>query len=91
MRLYSGNLVCVHAQPLSVCVYAGPPEAFFTPALIGAVSTAGVLFLLLLVAMYKWKQVYVIHILLTFYSTHMQKVSDQLIFLVLVCKSKSKV
>lgn len=59
----------MRAQSPSVCVYAGAPEAFFTPALIGAVSTAGVLFLLLLVAMYKWKQVYVIHILLLF-NTH---------------------
>lgn len=30
----------------------------FTPSLIGAVSTAGILLLMLLVALYKWKQVY---------------------------------
>lgn len=37
---------------------SGGPETLFTPSLIGAVSTAGVLLLLLLVALYKWKQVY---------------------------------
>ncbi|XP_040907253.1 macrophage colony-stimulating factor 1 receptor 2 [Toxotes jaculatrix] len=32
------------------------PPGFFTPALIGALSTAGVLFLLLWIVLYKWRQ-----------------------------------
>ncbi|XP_075888214.1 macrophage colony-stimulating factor 1 receptor 2 [Nelusetta ayraudi] len=35
---------------------SGGHEMLFTPSLIGAVSTAGILLLMLLVALYKWKQ-----------------------------------
>lgn len=38
-------------------VSAGPHHPLFMPALIGAVSVAATLLLLLLVVSYKWKQV----------------------------------
>lgn len=61
LRMLPGELTLSLApEPtLQTCLlcFAGEHHAGFVPALIGAGSTAAILFLLLLVIFYKWRQV----------------------------------
>lgn len=56
--LFSASRISRHEKKIRLLCFAEERHIAFMPALIGAVSTASILFLLLLVVLYKWRQVW---------------------------------